>query len=42
MELIDRNLEITARWPADDENGTVIQGSRTYVNLVSAFIPGTA
>jgi hypothetical protein len=42
MKVIDRNLQFTARWPANDQNAAVIQGSQAYFNLVSAFAPGTA
>jgi hypothetical protein len=43
ITLIDRNLEFTARWKPDENGvGSVIQGSQTYFNLVSAFGPGTA
>jgi hypothetical protein len=42
LTIIDRNLEFTAYWPADDtENAKVIRGSQMSVNVVSAFRPGT-
>ena len=40
MTVIDRNLEFTARWPATPE-GEIIQGSRKFFSVASAFIPGT-
>jgi hypothetical protein len=42
LTIIDRNLEFTAYWPADDlENPKVIRGSQMSVSVVSAFRPGT-
>ncbi|XPS69479.1 hypothetical protein M3J09_001749 [Ascochyta lentis] len=40
MTVIDRNLEFTARWPAT-QDGQVIQGSRKFFSVASAFTPGT-
>lgn len=40
MTVIDRNLEFTARWPPTPE-GEVIQGSRRFFSVASAFTPGT-
>lgn len=40
MTVIDRNLEFVARWPATPE-GQVIQGSRKFFSVASAFVPGT-
>jgi hypothetical protein len=40
MRVIDRNLEFTARWPATPD-GQIIQGSRKFFSVVSAFVPGT-
>lgn len=40
MTVIDRNLEFTARWPHTPE-GRVIQGSRRFFSVASAFTPGT-
>ncbi|KAJ4364798.1 hypothetical protein N0V95_000642 [Ascochyta clinopodiicola] len=40
MTVIDRNLEFTARWPAAPES-QIIQGSRKFFSVASAFTPGT-
>lgn len=40
MKVIDRNIELVARWPAH-EAGNEIRGSRVYFSVVSAFQPGT-
>lgn len=40
MTVIDRNLEFTARWPPTPE-GEIIQGSRRFFSVASAFTPGT-
>ena len=40
MTVIDRNLEFNARWPATPE-GQIIQGSRKFFSVASAFTPGT-
>ncbi|KAF3037823.1 hypothetical protein E8E12_007276 [Didymella heteroderae] len=40
LTVIDRNLEFTARWPPKPE-GEVIQGSRKFFSVASAFTPGT-
>lgn len=40
MTVIDRNLEFIARWPATAE-GQIIQGSRKFFSVASAFTPGT-
>ncbi|KZM26023.1 hypothetical protein ST47_g2822 [Ascochyta rabiei] len=40
MTVIDRNLEFTARWPATPD-GQIIQGSRRFFSIASAFTPGT-
>lgn len=40
MQVIDRNIEFTARWPANSA-GQVIQGSRRFFSVASAFVPGT-
>ena len=40
LTVIDRNLEFTARWPATPE-GEIIQGSRKFFSVASAFTPGT-
>jgi hypothetical protein len=42
LTIIDRNLEFTAYWPADDPEGAqVVRGSQMLLNVVSAFRPGT-
>jgi len=41
MKVIDRHLEFTAHWPADDKNATAIPGSQTCFELSAAFKPGT-
>jgi hypothetical protein len=42
LKIIDRNLDFTAYWPADDpDNAKVIRGSHKLMNVVSAFKPGT-
>lgn len=40
MTVIDRNLEFTARWPATAD-GEIMQGSRKFFSVASAFTPGT-
>jgi hypothetical protein len=40
MTVIDRNLEFIARWPATPD-GEIIQGSRKFFSVASAFTPGT-
>ncbi|KAF1363129.1 hypothetical protein EJ07DRAFT_163038 [Lizonia empirigonia] len=40
MTVIDRNLEFIARWPATAD-GQIIQGSRKFFSVTSAFTPGT-
>ncbi|KAH4006322.1 hypothetical protein HBI56_024010 [Parastagonospora nodorum] len=41
MKVIDRHLEFTAYWPADDDNAAAIPGSQTCFDLSAAFEPGT-
>lgn len=40
MKVIDRNMEFSARWPATPD-GQIIQGSRKFFSVASAFVPGT-
>jgi len=42
LKVIDRHLEFTAYWPADDENAAAIQGSQSVFDITSAFKPGVA
>jgi hypothetical protein len=42
MKVIDRHMEFTAYWPADDDDAVAIQGSQASFDLSSAFSPGTS